>query len=220
MSGDLSVIMPLYNCERYVGQTIQLLLDNCDGLLELIVVDDGSTDRGPEIAAAFGEPVRVIHQQNAGPSAARNRGLREARGELIGFLDADDFWVAAKPDPRRAAIADGADVAHAHLVIVAGDPPRPFAGEGATVQLGSIILRRDALDRVGPLDETKMHAEDVDWLMRMREVGLRIDEVPEVVLHYRLREGSLTRDREDSRAGLTKALRDSLVRRGKIGGAS
>ena len=96
MSGDLTVVMPLHNAAPWVGDAIASVLANADGLLELIVVDDGSTDDGAAIAERFGPPVRVVRQPMPGPSAARNAGIAQARGTLVGFLDADDLWVAGR----------------------------------------------------------------------------------------------------------------------------
>lgn len=92
----ISIVMPLYNKETEVERAIQSALAQSFRDYELIIVDDGSTDRGPEIAAATGDSrIRMIHQENAGVSAARNRGIEEARADLVAFLDADDEW---KPD--------------------------------------------------------------------------------------------------------------------------
>ena len=77
---DLSVVMPLYNAGPWVTEAIESVLARADGLLELIVVDDGSTDDGPAIASSYGEPVRVLSQANTGPSAARNAAIAIARG--------------------------------------------------------------------------------------------------------------------------------------------
>lgn len=87
----VSIIVPLYNKERYIAQTLESVLQQSDTDWECIVVDDGSTDRGPERVAAYeDERIRLIRQANAGPAAARNHGAREARGEWLLFLDADD----------------------------------------------------------------------------------------------------------------------------------
>jgi glycosyltransferase involved in cell wall biosynthesis len=89
----VSVVVPLYNKEPYVRRALDSIAAQTFGDFEAIVVDDGSSDRGPEIVAAFGDPrFRLIRQANAGPAAARNRGIAEARGEYLAFLDADDSW--------------------------------------------------------------------------------------------------------------------------------
>lgn len=219
MSGDLSVIMPLFNCAPWVEEAVHSVLDKADGLLELVVVDDGSTDASAEIVASVDGPVKLIRQPNAGVSGARNAGVRAAGGALIGFLDADDIWNAATPDPRRAAIAAGAEIAFGKVRIVAADPPREYAAPAYMDNLGGLIVRRDAFDRIGWFDQELSHGEDTDWVLRAREAGLTAVNVDDVSLLYRLRSGSLTQDAASKRAGLAKVLQRSLARRGKIGGA-
>jgi len=89
----ISIVMPLYNKEREVERAVQSVLKQTFGDYELIVVNDGSTDKGPEVVMRINDPrIRLINQKNAGVSAARNRGIKEARAELIALLDADDEW--------------------------------------------------------------------------------------------------------------------------------
>jgi glycosyltransferase involved in cell wall biosynthesis len=90
----ISVVMPLYNKEHEVGRAVQSVLAQTFSDYELLVVDDGSTDKGPDVVAAWNEPrIRMIRQDNGGVSAARNRGIAEARAGLVAFLDADDEWL-------------------------------------------------------------------------------------------------------------------------------
>lgn len=98
----VSVIIPSFNCEDYIAETVRSVLGQTVQDIEVIVVDDGSTDRTREIVAAFGMPVRLIAQTNAGRCAARNRGLREARGEFICLLDHDDVWFSDKLERQLA----------------------------------------------------------------------------------------------------------------------
>ena len=92
----VSVVMPLYNKEADVGRAIESVLNQTVPDFELIVVNDGSTDQGPEVVRSISDArIRVFDQENAGVSAARNRGIHESRSDLIAFLDADDEW---KPD--------------------------------------------------------------------------------------------------------------------------
>ncbi|MDD2720463.1 MAG: glycosyltransferase [Gallionella sp.] len=92
----VSVIIPSFNCELYIAETITSVLNQTHPDIELIVVDDGSTDRTREIVASFGSSVRLIAQQNSGRCAARNRGIRAATGEFICLLDHDDYWYPKK----------------------------------------------------------------------------------------------------------------------------
>ncbi len=90
----VSVVVPLFNKARYVARCLDSILGQAFGNFELIVVNDGSTDGGEALVASYAdERIRLINQPNAGPGAARNRGLRESRGEYVAFLDADDEWL-------------------------------------------------------------------------------------------------------------------------------
>jgi glycosyltransferase involved in cell wall biosynthesis len=198
---DLSIVMPLFNAAEYVGAAI--------------VVDDGSTDDGAAVAASQGELVRVITQENAGPSAARNRGVREARGELIGFLDSDDLWSAGKPDPRREALAGGADVVYGRLQAVVGDPPEPYRWETPSWHFGALLTTPEVL-AAHPLDDELVYGEDLDWMLRVRDAGLSVVQIEQRVLDYRLRGDSLSHaDQEASRAALPRLLHESLMRNRK-----
>lgn len=92
----VSVIIPAYNCQRFLRQTIESILAQRDVSLEIIVINDGSTDETGEIAKSFGSPVRVINQENSGVCRARNLGLQESQGEFIAFMDHDDYWLPLK----------------------------------------------------------------------------------------------------------------------------
>src|SRR5512143_3730544 len=92
----VSVVMPVYNGARYLRQALESALAQTYRPLEIVVVDDGSTDETPAILAEFGTRIRALRQPNSGSAAARNAALDAARGELIAFLDADDLWLPQK----------------------------------------------------------------------------------------------------------------------------
>src|ERR1044072_1794023 len=92
----VSVIIPTYNSARFLAESIQSVLGQSFRDFELIVIDDGSTDNTEAVVAAFPEALRYVKKANGGPAAARNFGIREARGDFIAFLDADDFWMSDK----------------------------------------------------------------------------------------------------------------------------
>ena len=90
----VSVIIPLYNKGKYIARALDSVFSQTYQDYEVIVVDDGSTDNGPEIVKQYNDPrLRLIHQENAGPGAARNKGISESKGEFLSFLDADDEWL-------------------------------------------------------------------------------------------------------------------------------
>src|SRR5215471_18905764 len=102
----VSVIIPVYNCEQYLAEAIQSALSQTGSTLEVIVVDDGSTDASAEVARSFGSRVRYCYQANAGIGAARNCGIAMAVGNLYAFLDADDRYVKGKLAKQIAVLED------------------------------------------------------------------------------------------------------------------
>lgn len=214
---DLSVIMAACDTEAYVGEAIASVLESADRLLELIVVDDGSTDTTADIARSFGEPVRVIHQDNRGAAGARNTGLAAARGAFIGFLDSDDLWVAGRPDPRLAALDEDPGLAgvsgHGRFFVGSGEGDRELVLDPINAsEMGTLILRREVFDTVGGFDETFALAEDMDLISRIREAGMSLKTLDARVFLVRLRPGSLTRDREAVLHGWMQAGRAAMKR--------
>ena len=108
-AGLISVVIPCHDGERYVAETLRSVLAQDHRPLEVIVVDDGSTDRSAQAVLAFGDVVRLARQPHRGAAAARNRGVELATGELIAFLDADDLWTAHAVPRMRAALAEHPD---------------------------------------------------------------------------------------------------------------
>ncbi|MFC7338104.1 glycosyltransferase family 2 protein [Haloferula chungangensis] len=109
----ISIVIPAFNRAELLPTTLRSLLNQSLPALEILVVDDGSSDRTAEIAKSFGDPVRIIRQQNAGPAAARNRGFKESRGEFIHFFDSDDVALPNKHEVQvRALEESGADIAY------------------------------------------------------------------------------------------------------------
>lgn len=117
---DVSVVIPTYNRADYVVGAIESAVEQSRPPAEVIVVDDGSTDRTPELLSSMSDPVRYVRQENAGVSAARNRGVREATGRWVAFLDSDDRWHADKLECQVTALETVDDarwsMANAHVV--------------------------------------------------------------------------------------------------------
>ncbi len=213
---ELSVIVPVRNGERFLAEAIESLLPHRD-VDEIVVVDDGSTDRSTDIARRY--PVVLLRQPGAGSAAARNAGLAVARGAVIGFLDADDLWAPPRPegDPRLARLR-----AEPHTDLVLGrtvrfrtgdrgpeplGPPEPF------LALGALLVRREALSRVGPLDPAIAVSDDIDWLLRAQEAGIAAVRVDETVLWYRRHASSLTASIAARERGVLSAARAAIARR-------
>lgn len=112
----ISVVIPAYNASSFIGEAIESVHSQAEKVHEIIVIDDGSTDGTPEVVMSHGEGVRCIRQENAGPSAARNRGIELAVSPLIAFLDADDAWTPDKITEQLAVFR-----AHPEVGLVASD---------------------------------------------------------------------------------------------------
>ena len=218
----LSVVIPVFNGERLLREAVQSVLAQKYSPLEIIIVDDGSTDGTATVARSFPETVRYLHQANQGPAAARNRGIERAQGGLVAFADADDLWPPAKLELQVPYLLNDATIEIVmgriqQVLLTRTDDGQTQAEEFAepafSVNLGSAVIRKSVFDRVGLFDETMRYSEDVDWFMRAREGGAAIMTIDAVTLFYRQHEQNITRGKSTSELNVLKALKKSLDRR-------
>ena len=223
----LSAIVPAYNAARFLPAAVESIRRQDYAPLEILIIDDGSTDDTPAVAAQLGTDIRYLRQQNAGPSAARNLGLRSARGEFIGFLDADDLWPAGKVSVQLARLLAQPELDAVlgriqYLALPGRDlPDYAFEGPDNTithVHLGSGLFRRRAFEQVGGFDESIRFCEDVDWFLRARERDLQMLILRSTTLSYRLHESNMTLQREEPDRLLAPVLKRSMDRRRATGG--
>jgi glycosyltransferase involved in cell wall biosynthesis len=228
MSNDvplLSVIVPAYNAADFIPDAIRCIQEQDYPQLEVIVVDDGSTDRTRDIVLSRNGGIRYVHQENQGAAGARNHGLRLARGKLITFLDADDLWTPCAlqlltqhlHDHRQTEVVLGR-VQYTRWLTDSTEKHRlePFGNPCISFNLDAGVFRREIFERVGAFDLSLRTSEDVDWFMRARESGASIDVLDAVVLLYRRHERNLTQDRSSSHRDLAHALKKSLDRRRRL----
>lgn len=199
----VSVIIPAYNREATIARAMDSVLAQTLADLELIVVDDASTDRTAEVVAAYADPrVRLLrHDTNRRAAAARNTGIRAARGQYVAFLDSDDVWfpdkLATQVADLEAAPADVRASCTAFEVVRWGELFRitPALLSHRQVFMGcdwspgtTLMVRRDVFDTVGRLDESFGRYEDWDWALRYTR-RYRIRVVPRAMVRL-YREGS------------------------------
>jgi len=215
MSG-YSVVIPAFNAAATLAAALESVLAQRPAPLEILVIDDGSTDDTGNAARSFGAPVRVIRQDNAGPGSATTRGFSEAKAPLIATIDADDLWL-----PGKAALQLGRLAAEPGLAAVFGKY-REFKEGGeprAEVYDGwlrsCMTVRTDIARAVGPvIDPPGFSGDMVDWLARMREAGHRQEMLAEVVTLRRIRPGSLSYGRSHAaEAGYLFVVREAMKRR-------
>jgi glycosyltransferase involved in cell wall biosynthesis len=222
MSG-VSVVISVRDGERYVGKAIESVLAQTRAPAELVVVDDGSTDASAKVAAGFGDRVRVIAQKPAGIARAYNRGIEETGEELVAMLDADDLWIPNKLELQVAAIDADPELeavfGYAREFIspeLALDERLRLRRRAESVpwrSKGTILIRRAALERVGPFDPAWRVGDFVDWHARADELGLRSAMLERVVLHRRLHDRNYGRSDRADHVDYTRVARAALRRR-------
>lgn len=218
----VSCIIPVFNGERFLAEAIKSILGQTYRNVEVIVVDDGSTDDTPSIVAGFGDSVTYIHQENAGPATARNRGIQEARGQFIAFLDADDVWREDKLEKQIARFRERPELAYSVTLIQNfweeevreeairfKNHPRSRPVPGYVTQ--TLMVRREWLDRTEGLDVSKAHGDAADWFQRADALGAVGEVLQEVLTRRRLHLQNRSRVRADtSREEFLRVLKERL----------
>ncbi len=223
VTARVSVIVPAYNVGRFLGAALASIERQQHPDLELIVVDDGSTDDTAAVIAACPVVTIALRQPNAGPSRARNRGIAAATGEHIAFLDGDDLWPDGRLDRQLAALDARPDVdgVLGRIQYVATDggriPRLPYEDPRLhTIVAPSVaagLFRRRSFERVGPFDEELRSSEDLDWLLRASEAGLDLRVLPDVTLVYRHHDANSTGARAPAMVNRALMVRKAHQRR-------
>jgi glycosyltransferase involved in cell wall biosynthesis len=223
-SAAVSVIIPVYNGERYLAAAIESVLAQTHPPFEVIVIDDGSGDGGGEVARGFGPSVRCHRQSHRGAAAARNQGVRLATGDFLAFLDADDLWLPDKLTRQTALLT-----ADASLEAVFGHVRQFFSPDisAATRQsvrfiqevmpgyvAETLLIRRESFLRVGDFDIRRSAGEFVDWFARAQEKGLSARMLEEVLALRRIHDANMgILRRDENRGEYLQAVKAALDRR-------
>src|SRR5262245_22103537 len=174
LSDVISCIVPVYNGEPYLKEAIDSVLAQTYRPIEIIVVDDGSTDGTADKAVGYGDRVLYVHQKNAGPAAARNCGVSAAHGEFIAFLDADDLWHTHKLElqvqPFRTRQDLGYCVTHCQNFWVPelAEEAEQYRNHRIALPMpgyvtGTLLARRTAFETVGAFNTNLGHGDSTDW---------------------------------------------------------
>ncbi len=224
MKSRVSVIIPCYNTEAFLAETIESVLAQTRPAAEILVIDDGSTDRTREVAASFGTRITLQSKPNGGPASARNLGMRRATGEYLAFLDGDDLWYPEKLERQVATMEansrvdllfseawmfrdEGGARQRLRKIGYTGDPTFRQLLFGDFIPNSTVLLRRSVIERVGWLNEDRglIGVEDYEYWMRVAYHGVMAG-LAEPLGLYRLREGSLMGDGREIEKGLALAL--------------
>jgi glycosyltransferase involved in cell wall biosynthesis len=226
-SGDASpaavtAVIAFFDSERYLAEAVDSVLAQTHAPIELILVDDGSSDRSPEIARSYSPPARYLRRENGGPAAARNTGLAQASGSFVAFLDSDNRWLPRAIELQLAAFADdpALDVVFAQArEFVSAEldpstlPARPPRDGTTGVLVSSMLARRSVFDCVGLFDERLRVGEWVDWYARLHDSGCRVEVLPHVTVERRIHAENNTVVRWDDGREYAQVLKAALDRR-------
>ena len=225
----VSAILPIFNGGEFLVEALESIRKQNYDPLEIIIVDDGSTDNSAQVISTSGVDIRYTYQSNQGPAAARNTGLKISQGELVAFLDADDLWFPGKLHNQVDVLVDHPDI---QVVLgrtrLFGDLDRlknidVFSKTNYSViqpTLGSCVFRTAVFEKVGLFDEALRYGEDQDWFLRARALDIRIALLDQDALNYRVHAGNMTRVSNFKDLTLTRFLKKSLDRRRARNGAT
>lgn len=192
MNPLVSCIVPTYNGERFLAEALDSILAQTYGPIEIVLVDDGSTDNTRAIVDSYGERVQYIYKEHTGIPATCNLGLRAAQGEFISFLDADDLWVPEKTEIQMNLLAakpeTGACVAmiqnfwmpelrEEEIAMQNHRHSKPIEGYA----LQSLLARRRTFEIVGSFDESFHHASKTVWFLEAERLKIHIELLPDVL---------------------------------------
>ena len=226
----ISCIVPVYNGEAFLSEALDSILGQTYQKLEVIVVDDGSTDETESVARQYGTRVRYYRQPNAGAPAARDEGVRISSGELVAFLDADDLWHPEKLERQLARFLArpelGLCFTHAKHFWVSEmkEEEKRFQNHRLTQTLPAyltqaLLVRRELFQTVGNFNTGLKFADAMDWFLRAVHQGAVMELLPEALLYRRMHrqnssmESDTRQMTQKMQEALLKVVRDSLIRR-------
>lgn len=220
----VSVIVPVYNGERYLYAALQSIFGQDYYPLEVIVVNDGSTDNTTNIIKSFPDIIYVI-QEHLGVAAARNAGIDQAHGDFISFLDADDLWTPPKTSLQMAYLKEHQNVTctigHSRCFKEPGVPTpdwlpqKYFEGICVANSLCALLARRVVFEEVGLFNQQLWSGEDMDWFIRLRDKGITMETLPDVLLLRRFHDRNMTYQVRNNRSHLIDIFKASIDRKRK-----
>ena len=224
MRRGISVVIPVYNGARYLSECIESVCGQTLPATEIIVVDDGSEDETPKVAAGWSDRVRYQRISHGGPASARNHGVRLVATDVLAFIDSDDIWLPSKLELQMAALLREDDPAmvfgHVQQFVSSDLTPEEAAGfkfdpaplPGPTPS--TLVIRKSDFDRVRPFDESLATGEFIEWSSRARDLGIKTLLVPDVVCRRRLHRNNMGRGGAAVHgAGYLRMLKQVLDRR-------
>ena len=208
----ISVIIPVYNREKYIGEAIESVLIQNYKNLEIIIVDDGSTDNTRNEINKFWNSVNYFYQNNMGAPSARNFGISKSKGDIIAFLDSDDIW----PIGRIVLLLKqfkNTDILMGMTQYFNGIIKNKLSDQLPILSLCTGLIKKNTFNKIGLFNEELLQCDDWDWIMRAREKNLKIKIISEVTLYYRRHKDNITNDKNEINKFQLKMFSKSIKRR-------
>ena len=225
----ISVIVPVHNGERYLGEALASIFAQDYRPIEVIVVDDGSTDSTCTIARSYHE-VRYIYEEKQGSAVARNTGIDNSKGELIAFLDADDIWLPNKLSIQTAYMTKYPEAGYVYgrlknflekgITCPTWVDPSSLLQASYAIQLGTILSRRSLFDTVGKFNPTYLQGQDTEWFLRVKESGIPMRRQTETVLLRRVHDSNISHDQSTVMQRRLRMLKESIDRKRGAGSST
>ena len=208
---SVSAIIPAYNAEKFIEATIKSILAQTHGSIEIIVVDDGSTDNTPSLLHQFHSEIKLVSQENLGVAAARNIGAKIAKGEFLAFLDADDLWMPEKIACQLTRILDAdmiytdranfgelgglSDLKSEANDLREGMIYQTLLTEGNFITLSSVMIRASVFDKLGGFNEARELSGVEDWELWLRVAkSHKIAVVDKSLVKYRVHADGISKN--------------------------
>jgi glycosyltransferase involved in cell wall biosynthesis len=224
MNDCVTIIIPVYNYGHFLPAAIDSVMMQTYRPIELIVVDDGSTDDTAEIARSYPD-VKYIYQPNQGVAVAKNTGISVARGKFIAFLDADDTW---HPDKLKIQVSHlietpglGYSICKIRNFTDPGVSPDPqisrILQESEQIGLATILTYKNIFEEVGVFDPRYKVGEDFDWFTRAKDAGIMMAILPDILLNRRIHRHNLSvQNPQACHASRLQIMKESIERQRKM----
>lgn len=215
----ISVVMPLYNAERYVGAALESIFAQTLAPIEIVVLDDGSTDDSAAVVQRFLPRLHYLWQPQSGGAAALNAAIQATQGDWIAILDADDLWL-----PDKLAVQSAAVAADPTLALLFGHveqfyspdckaarqtipPPEVFVGHIPS----AMLVRRTVFDQIGYFDTSWQTGYFLEWFLRTKNLQMKMQTLSTVVTKRRLHDTNLGRRKRDQQVEYIQVLKRNLA---------
>jgi len=221
----VTAVIPVYNGERYLREAIDSILAQDYAAMDVLIIDDGSTDGSADIARSYGERIRYHYQPNGGLSAAQNAGVAEARGKFIAYLDCDDLWVPGKISLQMKILRKQPEIDMVFCHVEQFYCPQTARERGVDVPLappimpgystGAMLARISVFERAGLFMSEFRIGEFLEWYSRASDVGLASAMRDEALLRRRIHADNMGMRDRDKRGDYLRVFKAALDRRRK-----